>query len=53
MISSIDTATFMVSNTKVFIEAYHANGEKGFAEVKKKDIQPSREAMKILQIPYR
>ena len=45
MISSIDTATFMVSNTKVFIEAYHANGEKGFAEVIKKDIQPSMEAI--------
>ena len=45
MISAIDTATFMVSNTKVFIEAYHANGEKGFAEVIKKDIQPSMEAI--------
>ena len=45
MISTIDTATFMVSNTKVFIEAYHANGEKGFAEVIKKEIQPSMEAI--------
>ncbi len=45
MISSPDTATFMVANTKVFIESYHANGQKGFADVIKKEIQPSMEAV--------
>ena len=37
MISSPDTATFMVANTKVFIESYHAKGQKGFADVIKRD----------------
>ena len=45
MISSPDTATFMVANTKVFIESYHAKGQKGFADVIKKEIQPSMEAV--------
>jgi len=45
MISSSDTSTFMVANTKVFIESYHANGERGFADVIKKEIQPSMEAV--------
>ncbi len=47
MICEPDTATFMVANTKVFIESYHANGDKGFADVIKKDIQPSMEAIAI------
>ena len=45
MISKPDTSTFMVANTKVFIESYHANGEIGFADVIKKEIQPSMEAV--------
>lgn len=45
MISAPDTSTFTVANTRVFIESYHSNGEKGFADVIKKEIQPSMEAV--------
>ena len=45
MISEPDTATFMVANTKVFIET-HYNGEgSGYANLIKKEIQPSMEAV--------
>ncbi len=45
MISEPDTATFMISNTKVFIEAYSDGDEKLYSEVIKKEIQPSMEAI--------
>ena len=45
MVSERDTATFMVANTKVFIET-HFNGEEyGYADLIKKEIQPSMEAV--------
>jgi len=45
MVSEPDTATFMVANTKVFIDA-HFNGEEfGYADLIKKEIQPSMEAV--------
>ena len=45
MISEPDTATFMVANTKVFIET-HFNGEgSGYADLIKKEILPSMEAV--------
>jgi len=41
MISKPDTSSFTINNTKVFIEAYHANGKSGYSEVIKNDIQPT------------
>ena len=45
MVSKPDTTTFIVSNTKIHIESFHANGQVGYAEVIKKEIQPSIEAV--------
>jgi predicted metalloprotease with PDZ domain len=45
MVSEPDTATFMVANTKVFVEAHFNGEEKGIAEIIKKEIQPSMEAV--------
>ncbi len=45
IISEPDTATFMVSNTKVFIEAFSDGNDKLYSEVIKKEIQPSMEAV--------
>tara|TARA_B100001250_G_scaffold411812_1_gene441371 strand:+ start:162 stop:2102 length:1941 start_codon:yes stop_codon:yes gene_type:complete len=45
MVSEPDTTAFMVANTKVFIET-HFSGEKyGYADLIKKEIQPSMEAV--------
>ena len=45
MVSKPDTATFTVANTKIYIESFHANGQVGYAEVIRKEIQPSMEAV--------
>ena len=41
MVSESDTATFMVANTKVYIETYFNGEEYGYADLIKKEIQPS------------
>ena len=45
MISEPDTATFMVANTKVFIETHFNGEESGYANLIKKEIQPTMEAV--------
>ena len=45
MVSESDTATFMVANTKVYIETYFNGEEYGYADLIKKEIQPSMEAV--------
>jgi predicted metalloprotease with PDZ domain len=45
MISKPDTATFMVANTKVFIETYYNGDESDIANLIKNEIQPSMEAV--------
>ena len=45
MVSELDTATFMVANTKVYIETYFNGEEYGYADLIKKEIQPSMEAV--------
>ena len=45
MISESDTATFMVANTKVYLETYFNGEEYGYADLIKKEIQPSMEAV--------
>ena len=45
MVSESDTATFMVANTKVYIETYFNSEEYGYADLIKKEIQPSMEAV--------
>jgi len=45
MVSELDTATFMVANTKVYIETYFNSEEYGYADLIKKEIQPSMEAV--------
>ena len=45
MISEPDTATFMVANTKVFIETHYDGDGVGYSNLIKKEIQPSMEAV--------
>jgi predicted metalloprotease with PDZ domain len=45
MVSESDTATFMVANTKVYLETYFNGEEYGYAGLIKKEIQPSMEAV--------
>jgi len=45
MVSESDTATFMVANTKVYLETYFNGEEYGYADLIKKEIQPSMEAV--------
>ncbi len=45
MVSEPDTTTFMVANTKVFIESYFNGKNGGYADMIKKVIQPSMEAV--------
>jgi len=45
MVSEPDTNSFMVANTRVFIETYYNGENGGFSDLIKKEIQPSMEAV--------
>jgi len=45
MVSEPDTVSFMVSNTRVFIESYFTGGDNNLSKSIQKEIQPSMEAV--------